>query len=136
MNYIEQCLFDFFHNLNLLDLLAFQLNNLISVQAQGYNVHIYNSQNDPVSDVIARKERIEKRISRIQKKIIPVKNLDDALSVHEIRTHQMKNILHKKYWQHKSVDDVIRETGISKSTFKRRDKDLLNRARVCFRELK
>lgn len=136
MNYVEQCLFDFFHNLNLLDSLAFQLNNLISVQAQGYNVHIYNSQNDPVSDVIARKERIEKRINRIQKKIIPVKNLDDALSIHEIRTHQMKNILHKKYWQHKSVDDVIRETGISKSTFKRRDKDLLNRARVCFSELK
>ena len=133
MNFVEQCLFDFIHNLNLLDSLVFQLHSLISVIAQGYNVHVYNSQNDPVTDVIIRKERIEKRINRIQKKIIPVKNLDESLSTAELRNHQMKNILHKKYWQHKNLDDCIRELGLSKSTIKRRNKELLHRAGEFFR---
>ena len=134
MNYVEQCLFDFFHNINLIDSLTFQLASLTSVMAQGYNVHVYNSQNDPVTDVLIRKERIENRINRIKKKIIPVKKLDDSLSLHELRTHQMKNILHKKYWQHKNLDELIHELGLSKSTIKRRNKELLQRAKDCFHD--
>ena len=134
MNFIERCLYDFNANINKIHNLSFLLHNLLSVQAQGYNVHIYNSDNDPVTDVIIRKERIENHIKRIQMKIIPVKNLDDSLSVHELRTHQMKDILHKKYWLHKSFDDILAETGISKSTLKRRNKELLQRAKEFFHD--
>lgn len=134
MNFVEQCLYDFFHNINLIDSLTFQLASLTSVLAQGYDVHVYNSNNDPVTDVLIRKERIENRINRIKMKIIPVKKLDDSLSVHELRTHQMKNILHQKYWLHKSIDDVLKESGFSKSTFRRRNKELLQRAKDCFHD--
>lgn len=134
MNFIERCLYDFNDNIDKIHNLSFLLHNLLSVQAQGYNVHIYNSDNDPVTDVIIRKERIENHIKRIQMKIIPVKNLDDSLSVHEIRTHQMKDILHKKYWLHKSFDDILSEIGISKSTLKRRNRELLHRAKEFFRD--
>ena len=134
MNFIERCLYDFNANLDKIHSLSFFLHNLLSVQAQGYNVHVYNSDNDPVTDVIIRKERIENHIKRIQMKIIPVKCLDDSLSVHELRTHQMKEILHKKYWQHKSLDEVLNEIGISKSTLKRRNRDLLHRAKVFFHD--
>ncbi|MBQ3695069.1 MAG: hypothetical protein IJQ77_06860 [Synergistaceae bacterium] len=134
MNFIERCLYDFNDNIDKIHNLSFMLHNLLSVQAQGYNVHIYNSENDPVTDVIIRKERIENHIKRIKMKIIPVKNLDDSLSVHEIRTHQMKDILHKKYWLHKSIDDILSEIGISKSTLKRRNRELLQRAKDFFHD--
>lgn len=134
MNYVERCLFDFYHNIALMASLFFQLHNLVSVQAQGYDVHIYNSQNDPVSDVLIRKEKLQDRIDRIQKKVIPVRKLDDALSVSDVRTHQMKDILHKKYWQHKPFDELLREMHISKSTLKRRSRELLNFARSFFHE--
>ena len=134
MNYVERCLFDYHHNISLFWTLLFQLHDLISVRAQGYDVHIYNSDNDPVTDVIIRKERIENHISRVKMKIIPVRNLDSALSVSEIRTHQMKDILHKKYWLHKDIHDILLEIGISKSTFKRRNKELLKLARQFFNE--
>ena len=76
MNFVERCLYDFMDNLDKIRSLRFLLQNLMSVQAQGYNVHLYNSQYDLVSNVLILKDKIQNKINRISKLTIPVKKLD------------------------------------------------------------
>ena len=134
MNFIERSLYDFYFNVNRIRSLSFIMHNLLSVRAQGYDVHIYNSLNDPVTNVLILKERIHNRIKHISKFVTPVKKLDASLMTSEIRHNIMRSILHKKYWQHKDTHDILFELGISKSTLKRRNRELLNRAKEFFHD--
>ena len=136
MNFVERCLYEFIPNINKIRSLRFILNNLMSVQAQGYDVHIYNSQNDPVSNVLILKERILNRINRISKLTLPVKKLDKSLCLSDNKQKIMHAILHKKFFQHKSIDDILRELAVSKSTLKRRNRELLNLAGKFLQEEK
>ena len=136
MNFVERCLYDFLPNLDKIRSLRFVLSNLMSVQAQGYDVHIYNSQYDPVSNVLILKERIQNRINRISKLTLPVKKLDKSLCLSDNKQKIMHDILHKKFFQHKPIDDVLREIAVSKSTLKRRNRELLHLAGKFLQEEK
>ena len=136
MTFVERCLYNYLPNLDKIRSLRFVLQNLMSVQAQGYDVHIYNSQYDPVSNVLILKERIQNRINRISKLTLPVKKLDTSLCLSDNKQKIMHDILHKKFFQHKPIDDVLREIAVSKSTLKRRNRELLHLAGKFLQEEK
>ena len=102
---------------------------LASVRGQDYGAHTVNGVSDPVLEVVHRKLELEKRIARLEVEIRAVKRLKASLSVEELNTWQMRGILIKRYMEHKEPDRVMRELGITKATYYRRNNELVERAK-------
>lgn len=103
---------------------------LKSVQGQDYGAtHTVNGVSDPVSETVNRKISLERKIVKLEREIQAVESLIDSLPVEELRTWQMRGILTRRYIEHKEPDMVMRELGITKATYYRRNNELIARAR-------
>ena len=101
---------------------------LMSVRGQDYGAHTVNGVSDPVSEVVHRKLRLEKKIAILEREIRVVENLKDSLMAEELRICQMRGILKGRYMEHKEPDRVMRELGLTKPTYYRRNSELIERA--------
>ena len=102
---------------------------LMSVRGQDYGAHIVNGVSDAVSEVVHRKIAIEKKIRHLEKEIRAVEQVKDTLDITELRDSQMLGILNRRYLEHKEPDAVMRELGITKPTYYRRNNELIERTR-------
>ena len=102
---------------------------LMSVRGQDYGAHIVNGVSDAVLDVVYRKMAIEKKIKRLEREIQAVEQVQSSLDIRELRDSQMLEILKRRYMEHKEPDRVMREMGITKSTYYRRNNELIERTR-------
>ena len=101
---------------------------LMSVRGQDYGAHAVNGVSDPVSEVVHRKIELNKKIRKIEREIRAVESLKDSLPLDELNTWHMCGILRKRYVEHKRADIVMRELGITKTTYYRRKNELIERA--------
>lgn len=101
---------------------------LMSVRGQDYGAHIVNGVSDAVIEVVHRRIELEKKIAKLEKNIHAVENLKDSLPIDELDTVQMLGILIKRYMEHKEPDMVMREMGITKATYYRRKRELIEKA--------
>ena len=102
---------------------------LQSVRGQDYGAHIVNGVSNPVLEIVHRKLAIEKKIKRLEKELQIVENVQSSLDVKELRDSQMLGILKRRYMEHKEPDIVMRELGITKPTYYRRNNELIERTR-------
>ena len=102
---------------------------LVSVRGQDYGAHTVNGVSDAVLEVVHRKIAIEKKIQHLEREIQAVEQVKDTLDVTELRDSQMLGILKRRYMEHKEPDKVMRELGITKPTYYRRNNELIERTR-------
>lgn len=100
---------------------------LMSVRGQDYGAHMVNGVSDAVSEVVHRKMAIEKKIQSLEKEIQTVEKVKSSLDVKELRDSQMLGILQRRYMEHKEPDRVMREMGITKPTYYRRNNELIEK---------
>lgn len=101
---------------------------LASVRGQDYGAHTVNGVSDPVSEVVHRKLEIEKKLMSLSRQIKLVEDVQSSLDVRELRDGQMLGILRLRYMEHKEPDMVMREMGITKPTYYRRNNELIELA--------
>ena len=101
---------------------------LQSVRGQDYGAHTVNGVSDPVMEVVHRKLELERKMSVLEREIQAVESLKASLPVEELNTWQMLGILKNRYMEHKEPDRVMRELGITKATYYRRNNELIERA--------
>lgn len=102
---------------------------LMSVRGQDYGAHTVNGVSDAVIETVYRKLAIENKIKRLEKEIQAVENVRDGLDAKELRDSQMLGILERRYIEHKEPEKVMREMGITKPTYYRRNNELIERTR-------
>ena len=102
---------------------------LMSVRGQDYGAHTVNGVSNPVLDVVYRKMAVEKKIKRLEREIQAVEQVQSSLDITELRDSQMLGILERRYIEHKEPDRVMREMGITKPTYYRRNNELIERIR-------
>ena len=102
---------------------------LMSVRGQDYGAHTVNGVSDAVLEVVHRKMAIEKKIKHLEQEIQAVEQVKDTLDITELRDSQMLGILNRRYLEHKEPDTVMRELGITKPTYYRRNNELIERTR-------
>ena len=133
--YVESNLWDYPANVAELEELRYEYDSLKSVECQKYEAHTPNGASDPVSEVVHRRLKLERRMRGLERRIRPVKRLrDDLKQGSEARISQMRAVLKLRYMEHKSHDDVIRQMSVSKATYTRRLRELLRLARKYFGE--
>lgn len=103
---------------------------LQSVRGQDYGAHTVNGVSNPVLEVVHRKLAIEKKIKSLEKDIQVVDGVKDSLDVTELTDWQMLGILEQRYMAHKEPDTVMRELGITKATYYRRNNELISRTEL------
>lgn len=102
---------------------------LMSVRGQYYGAHTVNGVSDAVLEVVHRKMAIEKKLKHLEREIQAVEKVKDTLDITELRDSQMLGILKRRYMEHKEPDMVMRELGITKPTYYRRNNELIERTR-------
>ena len=102
---------------------------LMSVRGQDYGAHIVNGVSDAVLDVVYRKMAIEKKIKRLEREVQAVEQVQSSLDIRELRDSQMLGILQRRYMEHKEPDRVMREMGITKPTYYRRNNELIEKTK-------
>ena len=100
---------------------------LSSVRGQDYAAHTVNGVSNPVLEVVYRRLVIEKKIKSLERQIRAVEEVQSGLDVRELRDGQMLGILKRRYIEHKEPDKVMREMGITKATYYRRNNELIER---------
>ena len=111
-----------------LEVLRRELSGLMSVRGHSYEAHSVNGVSDPVTEVVHRRMKVEKRISRIEERVLRVERLKEYLPLEGTETYQMREILRLRYRMHERVVDVMRKMGITKTTYWRRNRELLRLA--------
>ena len=102
---------------------------LMSVRGQDYGAHTVNGVSDAVLEVVHRKMAIEKKLKHLEREIQAVEKVKDTLDITELRDSQMLGILKRRYMEHKEPDMVMRELGITKPTYYRRNNELIERTK-------
>ena len=125
----ERVLWNYRRNVEKAGELRILLEGLMSVQGQSYSAHSVNGVSDAVSEVVHKKIELGKKIARLEKDIRAVESLKDSLPMDELYAGQMLKILIKRYMEHKEQDKVMREMGITKATYYRRNGELIARAK-------
>ena len=125
---VERVLWNYVPNVKNVEKYRALYGDLMSVRGQDYGAHAVNGVSDPVSEVAHRKIELEKKIRAAEREIQAVERLKDSLPPEEQNTYQMCGILRKRYIEHKRADIVMRELGITKTTYYRRKKELIERA--------
>ena len=128
MGKTERTLWNYRQNQEKVEELRLLRESLMSVQGQNYSSHSVNGVSDVVSEVAHRKIELGKKIAKLERDIRAVENLKDSLPVEELDTWQMLGILVNRYMEHKEPDAVMRELGITKATYYRRNNELIVRA--------
>ncbi|MBQ6773645.1 MAG: hypothetical protein IJP48_06225 [Synergistaceae bacterium] len=124
-------------NLALIEALKSEIELLSSMHAQSYEAHAVNSISDSVATVTARKLTLEKKIKKIALRISPVERLLEELRYKTTcRISQMDLILRLRYFEKYSVNGVMREGGLSYSTYWRRNRELLQTMKKYLSECK
>ena len=129
MGYVERCLWEYRENKKALALMREELSDLSSVHVQDYSPHAVNGVSDPVSETAHRVLKLERDIQKMEKQIRPVEKLKESLLGSDMRIYHMREILRQKYFEHESMEKVIREMGISEATYFRRIGELKRLAR-------
>ena len=111
-----------------LEVLRRELSGLMSVRGHSYEAHSVNGVSDPVNEVVHRRLKVEKRISRIEERVLRVERLKEYLPLEGTETYQMREIVRLRYRMHERVVDVMRKMGITKTTYWRRNRELLRLA--------
>lgn len=104
--------------------------SLMSVRGQDYGAHAVNGVSDAVIEVVHRRIELGKKIAVLEREIRAVESLKDSLPLDELATWQMLGILRYRYMEHKEAAAVMRELGITKTTYYRRKNELIIRARA------
>lgn len=125
----ERILWDYRKNVKKILELRLTLAGLMSVRGANYEAHTVNGVSDAVSEVVHRKMAIEKKIQHLEREIQAVEHVKDTLDITELRDSQMLGILNRRYLEHKEPDAVMRELGITKPTYYRRNNELIERTR-------
>ena len=128
MMYVEKCLYDYLANIAALEYLQEELINLKSIHGHSYEINKPSVGSDPVINTVNNRMELEKKISKLGKKINPIKRLIDDL---ESREH-LKKILLLKYISHGKNDYVQKEMNMSSATYWRRVRELLRIAKKYF----
>ena len=124
----ERVLWNYMPNVKRVEKYRVKYEELVSVRGQDYGAHVVNGVSDPVLEVAHRKIELDKKIKTLEREIRAVEVLKDSLPLDELNTYQMSGILRKRYIEHKRADIVMRELGITKTTYYRRKNELIERA--------
>lgn len=127
----ERALWNYHDNVKKVKELRLLLNLLMSVHGQNYSAaHAVNGVSDPVGDVVHKVLALERKIAGTEKAIQAVDSLAASLilNVKELNIWQMLGILECRYMEHKNPYKVMRELGITKGTYYRRNNELIGRA--------
>lgn len=128
MEKAERMLWDYRQNVKKADELRMLAVQLMSVRGQDYGAHTVNGVSDAVSEVVHRRIELGKKIQKLEREIEAVESLKASLPLTELDTGQMRGILLHRYMEHKEPDTVMREMGITKATYYRRKRELIEKA--------
>lgn len=127
----EQVLWNYCRNVKKAEELRAAARILASVSCQDYGLHAVNGVSEPVFRILRTKLALEKKISDLEKKIRAVEKVHAELPIDALKTYQMGKILEHRYINHKGVHRVMRELGITKTTYYRRNDELIGRVAEC-----
>ncbi|MBR1437888.1 MAG: DUF1492 domain-containing protein [Synergistaceae bacterium] len=125
---VERILWNYRRNVYKASELREMIKDITSVSGQSYGGHIVNGVSSPVFEVVNRKLRMEKKLAGTEKKIRVVDSLIDSLDERELEMYQVLRILRSRYIKHREPDSVMRELVLTKTTYYRRNRELLRRA--------
>ena len=137
MTSTEKILWNYRRNVKEKEELGDLYSEMESVYGHSYEVHGQNVISDPVFETVKRKLRAEEKITRLEREIKAVEKLKEKLPPDEMETYQMGQILRYRYINHLEAVEVMRQVGMSKSTYWKRKVGLLRLADkyvndVCF----
>lgn len=136
MTYIELCLYEYKRNIKTLSRLKHKRNELMSVHAVCYDfIGIGSSAGvDVVANTVDAVLKIDGDIERLIKKIAPVRKLlkSFAAKSHDDDVQRLKVILVRKFFKNENNELVSKRLGISKSSYWRNVRKVLNLARNFF----
>ena len=69
IGYVEKNLWDYNSNVAELSELEYQHDDLMSVQGHSYEVHGENTLSDPVSEVVHRRLKLERRMQKLKSRM-------------------------------------------------------------------
>ena len=132
MNYVEQCLYDYKANVAKLEMMCEELNGLMSLHGQSYEIFNSQGEPDPVANTVNQKMRLEIKINEIKGRIKPVEKLIEDLNGTSLRVRQMAEILRLRYFQHEDKTIIMEKLAVSSSTLWRRTNELIALAERYF----
>ena len=132
MNYIERCLYEYKANSAEIEILREELNEIMSLHGQSYEINNSLNENDPVNNCINQKLTLERKIIKLEKRVKPVNKLLVDLKGSSLREQQMCGILRLRYIEHEDKEIIKKEMAISEATLWRRVRELLGLAKRYF----
>ncbi len=138
MGFVNDCLWEYRDNLNIIELKKEELAELQSVSSQKYSTFPPSDGNisDPIQRVFYLRQKLEHEIKAVERKTKPVTLMLESLSVRLMREYQMRKILEYRFFAHEPIDFVIRKLAISERTYRRRCREIRSIAHKYFYECK
>jgi len=132
MGYVERCLYDYKANVAEIECLQEELNGLMSLHGQSYEINNSSGEGDPVSNTVNQGFVLEKKITKLEKKVKPIQKLMGDLKGSSLRVQQMSGILRLRYIEHEDKEFIKDKICVSDTTFWRRNKELIALAKRYF----
>ena len=99
-----------------------------SVHSQNYAGHVMNGVSEPVFEVVRKILTLEKKIEQLERDVNVVDSLRESLREEDMAEHQMSLVLEYRYIRHMEVWAVMRRMSVTRSTYWRRQRELLRLA--------
>ena len=132
MGYIERCLYDYKANVAKLEMMQEELDDLMSLHGQSYEIFKSHGEADPVANAVNQRLKLEIKIKEIKRRIKPVEKLIEDLKGTSLRVRQMAEILRLRYFQHEDKTIIMEKLAVSSSTLWRRTNELIALAERYF----
>ena len=132
MGYVERCLYDYKANVAEIEILREELNGLMSLHGQSYEINNSQGENDPVANIVNQGLRLEKKIAKLEKRVKPVDKLLSDLKGSSLKVQQMSGILRLRYIEHEDKENIKQSLAVSERTLWRRTGELISLAKRYF----
>lgn len=129
MGYVERCLYDYKANVAEIEVLREELNGLMSLHGQSYEINNSQGESDPVANIVNQSTILEKKIAKLEKRVKPVDKLLSDLKGSSLKVQQMSGILKLRYIEHEDKEVIKKSLAVSEATFWRRVSDLIRLAK-------
>lgn len=129
MGYVERCLYDYKANAAEIEVLREELNGLMSLHGQSYEINNSQGESDPVANIVNQSAILEKKIAKLEKRVKPVDKLLSDLKGSSLKVQQMSGILKLRYIEHEDKEIIKKSLAVSEATFWRRVSELIRLAK-------
>ena len=119
MGYVERCLYDYKANVAEIEILREELNGLMSLHGQSYEINNSQGEGDPVANIVNQGLILEKKIAKLEKRVKPVDKLLSDLKGSSLKVQQDK-------------ENIKQSLAVSERTLWRRTGELISLAKRYF----